>query len=690
MLRAMVRLAVILTLIALLLFVNTFSVRAGGNVFGGVSDILGGRRLLFPEEDAIVGIQPPNGAVGTTIVQTQDSNWANQFSYNVNNGPDSFAVGVGRMFNLPRDVVVTLTTGTITIRDQDPKGTVQVAFPLNANAPVNQDQIAAADFTGDGYTDFAYIMQGAVYIVTAQDVNTINAGVFVSDAGIPTFGTQNWTTLAAGDFDGDGHPEIALASAQDNNTIAVQIFTVKPTFDAANQIQSITFLRTGLGNLPVTAFASPVYITAGNFAGIYNPQTASAIEQIALLYEFQNSSGYTVELMSVNVTPHFDTNPPRHTLTEVDTNQEILSQVPLDTLTLTSGFINFYDRTEQIVTGFHEAGYNSYTQLYAFDDYLNIDFLGLTKAFTASNQAMQRLALGNFDQPTGNGPLTLELAALVWDINSVYCINNNRRGLIYLFTLDPSNGYALTNIANTQVGGCFTPGIQPGMTLATGDTQGRSLFLGNPSRIVAQSSQPEVILDTPPMHVDYVAPVGSNTPTPLNLSAVPSGFYSSYQTSVTNQNQSSRKSTTSFSTSLSESVDQKVVFGEPDIASVTVETKNSASQMWSSNVSQTFNTLNTYAFDASTNTGYGNQLWYTEPVRGAVSKRGTCADATERHHQADSARSKNAEIPQANFLAGNVWVGKTRRRHDCALARSSQVLSRHQYSGSPGVFGKIP
>ncbi len=618
---------VIVLLFVLLSFGNTSSPRtvsASGsctnsgptNFANCVSDILGGRRLLFPVDDVVTGLSAEQIPVTTTVVQTENGGLGNQNPYAVTQAPDTFAVGAGRMFNLPRDVVVTLTTGTITISDEDPNNPLNLSLPLNANAPVNQNQLAKADFTGDGLDDFAYIMQGSIYVVTAQDVNVMFAGVFVSDAGIPTISTQGWTTLAAGDFNGDGTQEIALAAAQtQSNSIAVEIFTVTPTFNTNGQIQSITLTSSGSSMLPVTNYASPVYITAGNFAGLYNPNTAYPYEQIALLYEFQGGqNGNVVQLMSVNPNAQ-NTTPTTYNPTQVDIVQLIDSGVVLDPLSLTSGYINFYGQTEQIIASYHEKDYNSYIDALTFNQQLQIQYVNSTKAFTASNQEVVGVALGNFDQDVNQtGPIDLELAALVLELDAFQsnCGLASLQPVMYLFQIDPTNNYALTQTTNAQVGDCFDglDNQNPQMALTVGDTQGRSLLLGTPSRVTAQHIQPEVVLAMPPMHIDYITPSGSNNATTLNVSGVPGGFNSSYQTAVTNQNQSSRTSTTSFSTALTESIDQKVSLGVPDIASVSIDTKTSASQMWENNTSKTYTNLNSESFDASTRTGFGDQLWY--------------------------------------------------------------------------------
>jgi hypothetical protein len=588
------------------------SCTTGSPNFSCVDDILGGRRLLFPVDDVVVGVNPENEPVGMNILQTENGNLDSQFSYNVNGGPDSFAAGAGRMFNLPRDVVVTLTTGNILIRDQDPDGFVTQSFPLNANAPVNQDQLAQADYTGDGYTDFAYIMQGSVYIVTAQNVDSINAGVFVSDAGNPTLSTQGWTTLAAGDFNGDGSPEIAFASGQTTgNTIGVEIFTVTPSFNTNGQLTEISLTSSGVAYLSVPGHPDKVYITAGNFAGAVNPNTAYPFEQFALMYEFQGGqNGNVVQAMSVNPNPQ-NTNPTTYSPTQVNSVQLIDSGVPLDILTLTSGYINFYGQTEQVVAGYHEQGFNAYIDFLTFDSQLNMNYTSSTRAYTAKNLNMSHVALGNFDQSNDSEEqITLELAVLLYDAYDNPCNSPAQRVFVHIWEIDPSNNYSLNLTGFAQVGNCFSSNDIPGLTLAVGDTQGRSLFLGNPTIVTAQHIQPEIVLGMPPMHVDWATPVGESTPTVLNVSGVPLGFFSSYQTNVTKQTQSSHQGTTSFTNAITESSEQEISFGVPDVDGGTIKTTMSATQMWNQSTKETYSNYETISFDASTQTGFDDQLWY--------------------------------------------------------------------------------
>ena len=76
-------------------------------------------------------------------------------------------------------------------------------------------------------------------------------------------------------------------------------------------------------------------------------------------------------------------------------------------------------------------------------------------------------------------------------------------------------------------------------------------------------------------------------------------------------NQSSNKSTTSYTFSTKESAEAKFSYGVPDVASVSVDLKASAKQTHDNSVSTTYNTYSSQQFDVSTQTGFGDVVWYT-------------------------------------------------------------------------------
>jgi hypothetical protein len=70
-----------------------------------------------------------------------------------------------------------------------------------------------------------------------------------------------------------------------------------------------------------------------------------------------------------------------------------------------------------------------------------------------------------------------------------------------------------------------------------------------------------VVLAAPPMHVDFIAPARVQVPQVFNVSAIPDGYFSQYQTDQSNSNQSSTQSTTSWSAGTSEAFRAKPCSG---------------------------------------------------------------------------------------------------------------------------------
>lgn len=579
--------------------------------FTGVEDILAGRRRLFPVDDLVATLSPNNTPVTVDTQFTTNSGFGSVSSLDVTGGSEWFATGVGRMFDLPNDVVVTLTSGQVTIQDLV-SGYGTLTFPSNANASPNLNQFPVADFTGDGYADFAYIQQGAIYIMTAQNVEDPKAGILISDAGQPPFDlTNTWAVLAAGDFDADGRAEVALA-AEENSTITVAIYDVFITYQNG-QVTNFSLSEVGHTSFGIPNDVAIMAATAGVFSGAVRDPSTYPFEQLILMYEYPSNNNNLVELQAISVAPAAD--PPLVDLTVGPSFQLIDSETYLDYLSIDSDYLDFWGPTEQLVVGVHEQGYNSYISIFTFDSAMNFNQAQSVKV-SEGEFILMGLALGNYDQDSNTNPsanVDLEIAALTLDVSSdifPFSLNPN----IHLYDVAVGNNFAFGPSSNADAG---IPPYQLPLSdsytwssITAGDVQGRSLLLGTPSRVTAQHVQPAVIMGMPPMHVDYAPPATGGGATVLNVSAVPLSFYSSYQTQVTNQQQSSHQGTTSFSTSLTESINQKVVMGEPDIASVTIDTKTSATQAWANSVAKTYNSYVSTQFDASTQTGFDDQIWY--------------------------------------------------------------------------------
>ena len=217
------------------------------------------------------------------------------------------------------------------------------------------------------------------------------------------------------------------------------------------------------------------------------------------------------------------------------------------------------------------------------------------------------------------------------DFNPQIAVLRNDR-TVHFFSVDPTNedykpkslsalkldsGLGINNIPTL---GLFSnpplnPEPYPKNWLSTGDLQGRSALLGSPTVIRIDShSQPSVILGAPPMHVDYILP-DQATATEwqvVNFSAVPDTFNSNYTMSETTTNQSADTNRTSYTYATTEQGGGKFKIKVPVIGSIGGGLKKSTENKHET-VSETYAfKQNEFKYDASTTTGFGDEIWYDE------------------------------------------------------------------------------
>ncbi len=583
------RLVFILSLVAALFsLLNSSVARADNPDFSNVSDVLAGRRTLFPDDDYVltlsyVGQPVTNNRV--TILQ----GFADQLtSYTVTNQQSNFATALGRMFDLPRDVVVTATTNIVQVTDFDPNGTQTLTYPFPGEA--YQDAIAMADYNGDGFEEFVLAATGQLFPIMPYEIENFSEGLFLDTTTAPTLGFTNLTTLAAGDFDGDGNKELAVAVVMDT-AIEIYVYDVSITI-IDGQAQDFSLNQIGSGTLSVPFLSvDQISIVAGRFVNQINPTTLLPQEQMMLVY--LNTSSNQLIAQGLEFAANIQPNPAQSFVIKNNVGEgnilEGVASAPLD----------FFGPTDQLI-----VGYNSPHGIVAVITTSSQFVLNTASSTTMpENQTIVGMAVGNFDQSIdGSKQLALQIYAMTY--------NNGNFVPIYI-EVDPTNNFALSAGQQTVI----YPGGQGNddfftASITAGDTQGRSLILGPPSKLVVQHKQPHVILAMPPMHVDYVPPVNETEPQVLNLTAIPDGFFSSYSTSVTNQNQSSHQGTTSFTNAAELTTSAGYSWGVPDGPSVSVKVTASVGAMHQNVVSKTYNTYTSESFDASTQTGFDDQIWY--------------------------------------------------------------------------------
>ena len=157
-------------------------------------------------------------------------------------------------------------------------------------------------------------------------------------------------------------------------------------------------------------------------------------------------------------------------------------------------------------------------------------------------------------------------------------------------------------------------GNRSGSRLRSGDLRGRSVRVGEPlvARINSHT-QPQVILGSPPMHVDYVNlhSKTSKQADVINFSALWKSFQSVYDIDTSSTKKSTSRHTTSYAESFAESVGAELKFKIPFIGGPDAKNKETWKQLYKNSVQGSYDTYKSKAFKASTATGFGDLIWYT-------------------------------------------------------------------------------
>ena len=603
----------------------------GQSCFTNVKDILNGQRHLLRTDDLLVTGLFGNSFAGAILSTTNSAVSASRASSlggsidpHLDNPPILKTAAGARMFNLNHDVTLSVAcaqaqqgcaNGTLSLF-LDPDANLPKGLPLNtlfgAQFQPNQILSTTADFTGDGYTEVVLVGPmccGAhklsyPIVVGAVDPETPGKGLRSSFQGSFDFPGVVPLAAAAGDFSGSGQPVIAILGIPDpgfNNppgALGFQFYTVDPvSLDVglpANGLASNFTLTLPEGPDAHVAAAS---LVAGRFGNVTH-------DQLAVVYAV---AGGTPKLITID----FDSGGKPVQQATVDTHFPVGNS---PRVVIKAGHFDWSGSFDQAVvlvaTGTTSADAGSNVQLYTFDASLNPTN---QEEFGMVGACHVDLAAGNFDRmqanpnpppPNERNP-NLQAALLGSDCGSNVSVT--------VLDVDPANGFAMSIASSFQLPSQLLPGPMNYATLVASDSQGRSLALGRPTKVVIPSrSQPSVVLGAPPMHVDYIAPARQSIPKVFNVSAVPAGFYTQYQTDESKSTQSSTQHTTSWSAGTAESLSQKIVIGLPDLDAATFQNKFSAQQAWKGNSQAVHGTSSSTQFDVSQQTGFSDQLWYTE------------------------------------------------------------------------------
>jgi hypothetical protein len=404
---------------------------------------------------------------------------------------------------------------------------------------------AMADFNLDGYDDLVFSYDdGTIQVATAANVNKPAAFIKLG----PSAQLDPLIDLAAGDFNGDGQPEIAGLSILSDGGLKLVVYNVDPNTLAITPASSLVLTTLGANSAsPITH----VSIARGKFNTLAHDQLAVAFAT--------DAGSSTVEIIDFAA----------KSLTPAEASLLVVSNVGISGgfIEVKTGQFAFPNPYDQIV--FHSS--SPAVSGGKFFKIISVDPTSL--ALTANAPATYDgvpcsggIAVGNFDhqQPDPMNPGKNKHDPNAQIAFSYGNCDNTSYFTINVWNVDPTT-FSLTlassNATNIVSGGGI---YQAARSFIATDLQGRSAVLGTPTKVTIDNTRPTVITAAPPMHIDYITPIGASKPEVLNLSYIPDGFNTSYQLTQQSKSGGSTTHKMSWSAGVDESLSGAYQIGDPD------------------------------------------------------------------------------------------------------------------------------
>ncbi len=557
------------------------------------------------------------------------------------------------MFNLDRDVSVTLAPladsrgdgcpGEVGLYVRDHVDGGNDSLTVVPNSGPFWTDLLLADFDRDGFDDVfqfhgSSLTGGGFAFLTAVDVDDPGKGLErATYRGMPSELVPVAGPAVAGDFNGDGAIDLAWLAAKpgDGSPVSIALLSVCPRAGATvlgttckdafalvpsntSQIGPraiATDLRLEWPDLDCSGCPTSTYgfgLAAGNFDGRLAADSGFEKDELALVRSDIHAGTSTLWAYRFDASLKPDGGPKKTDVTS--------HVVPNQKLFLAGGRVNQFRAADQIavVSGSFS---NARLAVLQFDSDLTVHARSIDVLRDAFNSKLskggfpfpQGVTIGRFDPPTSGGTtedFNSQIAAL-YEVNDT--VNGRLSTVVQIYSLaEGSTAKPKLRSEHKLLDGRYLEGVLAHYApLEAGDLRGRSLLLGEPSTFQVESHlQPSVLLGSPPQHVDYITPVRGERPVIFNFSALKKDFNSTYKVDVSSENQSSSKSTTSTGWSLSEKtkVEGKAVVGPVEVSGDLHQSLDVAEER---TVGETFDTFSKKSFNASTATGFGDQVWYS-------------------------------------------------------------------------------
>lgn len=558
--------------------------------YSQVSDFLDGRRTLLAINDLTIGGLVLPTSDGTKI---DEKNLYTLPGYDpkLKNPAEIFA----RMFNTPIDTLVYVQGSTIYAVDPVSKNSTSLALNLLPDE-FSEALIAVGDFRGDGFSEVVLALKSEMRIISAVNPFDFSKGLQSGPVFKPAFykSSDSKTAIAVGDFRGDGRREIALALELKTfpGIIRVQALSVDP--------KTLQFeLRNNESNNFSDAHVTGVSAAAGKFG-------STSHDQLVLAY--YNERLRQLQIKSFDFDSALRPILKHHVVADLPAGGEVI---------LNKGRFDPSSPYDQLAMKYNLGRDNVRLGVISFDNALRFRLPQLTVAPVFCSTP--GLAVGNFsrteavpqDPSKTQASFRLQLA-----IQTDNCAGRDMG--LNIFNVNPPGAPSEDFIVERQSAFSKTTNDPTWLKylnapIVAGDVQGRSFILGDPSKVVLEDTdQPSVITAMPPMHVDFISPVGGGDTVVLNLSAIPDGFRTLYETTSSEEKESTTTNTTSWSFGAQQKVSAELEIGDVEGGfGAKASTAVRAAQDLKGIAEKEHGSYEANKFSVHLKTGFSDHVWFT-------------------------------------------------------------------------------
>lgn len=623
--------------------------------YSNVQDILSGKRRLLRDDDLfITTINPASGYQHVTSL-TSKLTPGTPAGSNVTGTSESCVYilppQAGKLFNTPYSFQVaihpTAAAGSSCAANGQPNLAIYITdlnnsanntvFPLTDT--VERLYFALADFNLDGFDDIIVMNAAHYFILSAVDPTNPSKGIQQVANFTDLIGQYDApkNDLAVGDFNGDGAMDVAFVSGLwnqtlDSNDSDLHTLTICPAANmsvigvgcnAAFQIiypeNNGRTLNLGgqAGYIPDPGNTQWPSVVAGNFKGI-----AGRKQVVSHQREGLNSGPNFHQFLVLEYGPNLEIS-----ITSTLKINDSTSGYGAAPFVMAAGSLDWTVPTDQVVyADFNTTTFTGVLSVITFDSNLQMTAHPTSVPISTVGSASIPIgiAIGRFDPPdaqNGSKDFNQQIALL---FNASQQLQQ-QASWVSLLSSTQAGSWTPQLVNTTPFVGDITPvNYNPFGTnyLQVGDLQGRSVVLGEPTRIsITGHIQPDLVLAIPPMHIDYVRDIDnlgpSGKPAVVNFTVMPSvpapgtAFSTQYAFGNTNSTSATSSTTSSYNYSLGGSTDNKVTFGDPNTDFVSAEVKAGGKDTYGNSVAKNDSSYQSITNSLSATTGFADHLFYT-------------------------------------------------------------------------------